>query len=99
MTTLSELSEDEKNLLEWLSQEDTSQYGECYGKSLDTLIAKGYAFVHGEESGMLNNFIAKKAGPDNLMFRAVSLTPAGMELAKEMRNASDRKSSHAPQAE
>lgn len=35
----------EKDLLEWLGQEDSSAYGECHGEQLDALIAKGLAEV------------------------------------------------------
>jgi hypothetical protein len=51
-----------------------AQYGECYGPSLDSLIAKGYAVVDDEESGLNNSFIAK--GRD-LMYRTVTITDAG----------------------
>ncbi len=71
------MNSDEYDLLEWLSHEDVSQYGECYGKSLDSLIAKGLAIIHGPESGINNPFIAKGHG---IMFRAVSLTVAGKAL-------------------
>lgn len=40
------LSKDERFLLEWLSKEGYSQYGECCGESLNGLIAKGLATVH-----------------------------------------------------
>ena len=66
------MSENEQRLLEWLGQEDYSQYGECYGTALDSLIAAGLVHVHG--SGEHQNFIAKG---NDLMFRAVSLTPSG----------------------
>jgi hypothetical protein len=67
------LTEDEADLLDWLGQEDFSQYGECHGKALDALIAKGLAQVHG--SGEHQSFIAKGT---SLMFCAVSLTQAGI---------------------
>lgn len=35
----------EKDLLEWLGQEDSSAYGECHGDQLDALIAKGLVEV------------------------------------------------------
>lgn len=67
------LSDSETDLLRWLGTENFSQYGECYGKDLDGLIAKGLAEVHGpgEHQG---GFIAKGTG---MMYRAVSLTEAG----------------------
>lgn len=67
------MTANEKFLLEWLSQED-GQYGECYGPSLDALVAKGFAKVGGEETGTNNSFIAK--GRD-IMYRAVSITETG----------------------
>lgn len=73
------LTPNERFLLVWLGQEDFSQYGECHGAALDALIVKGLAQVHGEESGINNNFIAK--GRD-LMYRAVSLTESGWAARK-----------------
>lgn len=71
---------DEADLIEWLSCEDFSQYGECYGKTLDSLIANGLAQVHGP--GEHQVFIARGPGQ---MYRAVSLTEAGWEMAKKLR--------------
>jgi hypothetical protein len=73
-----ELTEEERDLLRWLGQEDFSQYGECHGKSLDALIAKGFAKLHGD-NGELGSFIAKGRGP---MFQSVSLTDAGRTALK-----------------
>jgi hypothetical protein len=81
--TIEQLTKDERFLLEWLSKEDFSQYGECHGKSLDGLIAKGLAQLHGAETERNNTFIAKG---DGIMFRAVSLTEKGWGLIKEMRS-------------
>lgn len=36
----------EEFLLDWLSKEDSSAYGECSGKTLDALVAKGLATFH-----------------------------------------------------
>jgi hypothetical protein len=70
------LTADEKMLLEWLGREDYSQYGECYGKSLDSLTAKGLAQIH--QPGEHQHFIANDfAGTKGIMFCAVSLTDAG----------------------
>lgn len=77
-----ELTEDQKDLLEWLSHEETSQYGECHGASLDALVEKGLAEVLGPETEMHNTFIAKGRG---IMFRAVRLTEAGWIRAAEER--------------
>jgi hypothetical protein len=79
MTTL---NSSEKDLLQWLSSEDFSQYGECYGANLDRLVALGLAEVMGEETEMNNTFIAKGRG---IMFRAVRLTEAGWAKVKELR--------------
>ena len=69
-----ELTPSERFLLDWLSKEDFSQYGECHGRTLDRLIERGLAQLHGEETETQNTFIAKGHG---IMFRAVSLTDAG----------------------
>jgi hypothetical protein len=74
------MNEAELDLLKWLGQEDYSQYGECHGATLDALIAKGLAQLHGD-NGELGSFIAKGRGP---MYQSVSLTDAGRAaLAKE----------------
>lgn len=72
------LSTAELQLLKWLGKEEFSQYGECYGKTLDALIAKGLAEVH-EPGSHQSNFIAQGAGK---MYRAVSLTEAGRAALK-----------------
>ncbi|WP_291869728.1 hypothetical protein [Bradyrhizobium sp.] len=69
----SALASNEIALLVWLSKED-GQYGECYGGTLDGLIAKGLAKVQSEESGLNNSFISKGT---SIMYRAVSITDAG----------------------
>lgn len=43
MTSMKELSGEEQFLLKWLSKEDSSAYGECYGYALNTLINTGLA--------------------------------------------------------
>jgi hypothetical protein len=73
--TVGGASEIDFHLLDWLRED--GQYGECHGKALDVLIAKGLAVVEGEESGLNNGFIAK--GTD-IMYRRVSLTEAGRAL-------------------
>jgi hypothetical protein len=76
------LNASERNLLEWLSREDYSQYGECYGASLNRLIELGLAQVH--KPGEHQNFIANDwQGTKGIMFRAVSLTEAGWEELKK----------------
>ena len=64
---------EELDLLKWLGTEEYSQYGECHGKTLDSLIGKGLAQLHNgreQQSG----FIARG---DSQMYQAVSLTSAG----------------------
>lgn len=73
-----ELSGAERELLKWLAQEDFSQYGECYGNTLDAVIAKGLAQLHhGRE--FQSGFIAKG---NSKMYQAVSLTAAGRDALK-----------------
>lgn len=69
-----ELTDDERVLLHWLAEEETNQYGECYGATLDALMARGLAALLGEHTETQNNFIAKGRG---LMYRAVRITEAG----------------------
>lgn len=72
------ITQDEMALLEWLGKEDFSQYGECHGKTLDVLIEKGLAQLHGD-SGNLGSFIAKGDGP---MYQSVSLTDLGRSILR-----------------
>lgn len=66
------LASGEHDLLEWLVPEN-GQYGECYGKTLDALLAKGFAQVlDGREHQ--SGFIAKG---NDIMYRAVAITDAG----------------------
>jgi hypothetical protein len=67
------LCDAELDLLKWLGESDYSQYGECYGKSLDSLISQGLAQIHNSPEHK-SGFIAKGNGP---MYRAVSLTDGG----------------------
>jgi hypothetical protein len=80
---MTNLTVSEKDLLLWLGREDFSQYGECHGSALDSLIAKGLAQLHGEETETNNTFIAKGHG---IMFRAVSLTDAGLDVVSLIRS-------------
>ena len=73
---MTDLTKDELFLLDWLKTDD-GQYGECHGKALDGLVAKGLAVVGGGETGIRNGFIAKGTG---MMYRAVSITDAGRDL-------------------
>ena len=72
-----ELSQRERYLLKWLGESDVSQYGECNGAALDTLVANGLAVVLGEETEIANPFIGNGRG---IMYRAVKLTEAGRAL-------------------
>ncbi len=58
-------------LLEWLSVEETSAYGECRGKNLSRLIEGGFA-----------HFAAHAGDPD---YSRVALTEAGWQALKEGR--------------
>lgn len=74
----------DRDLLEWLAQSNYSQYGECYGASLDRLIGQGLARIHepGEHQG---SFIAQdNAGKRGIMYCAVSLTDKGRARLKEL---------------
>lgn len=82
---MTDLTGSERDLLKWLGQEDFSQYGECHGTTLDSLIAKGFAQVH--EPGQHQNFIANDfGGTKGDMYRAVSLTEAGRNKLRELRS-------------
>lgn len=69
---------DEVDLLKWIARDDFAQYGECYGKTLDALIEKGLAQVHGPNEHQ-SGFIARGSG---MMYRAVSITEAGYQFLK-----------------
>lgn len=70
------LNPDEADLLKWLASEDYSQYGECHGRVLDSLISYGLAQLH--NPGEHQHFIANDfAGNKGIMFQAVSLTDLG----------------------
>ena len=79
-----DLTDNERDLVEWLGQEDFSQYGECYSRALDSLVAKGLAQIHppGEHQ---SGFIAQDhAGTKGDMYRAVSLTKLGEDYAERI---------------
>ena len=79
------LSKVEAELLDWLGEEDYSQYGECYGRALDHLVELGLAKVHGP--GEYQHFIANDpAGTKGMNYRAVSLTEVGLELRRQIKN-------------
>lgn len=70
---MTELTPSERLVLVWIGDDEYAQYGECYGKTLDALIARGLVQVHTERE-LQSGFIAKG---DMLMYMAVSLTEAG----------------------
>lgn len=64
-----QLTSQERFLLEWLSQEDESHYGECEGSALNVLVNSGLAQVkHSERNG----------------WALVSLTEAGWKALTEI---------------
>src|SRR5262245_22726053 len=70
------LTQEEQQLLDWLSLEEYSQYGECHGSALSSLIAKGLAQLH--SPGEHQVFIANDhLGVKGIMYQAVSLTEKG----------------------
>jgi hypothetical protein len=73
------MTNDERDLLRWLGKEDFSQYGECHGRALDALIARGFAVIHGP--GEHQTFIARGTSQ---MYRAVSLTDAGIAALRDL---------------
>lgn len=74
--TYHDLTPSERFILDWLSKQDFSQYGECRGRTLDRLIQRGLAQIHGP--GEHQHFIVNDpAGLMGMEFRAVSLTDAG----------------------
>jgi hypothetical protein len=77
--TTAPLEPAELDLLQWLSGEDFSQYGECHGAALDRLVELGLAQVHGPGEHQ-SGFVAHGTGS---MYRAVSLTEAGWQVVRE----------------
>jgi hypothetical protein len=73
-----ELNDAELELLVWLGGSEFSQYGECYGTTLDSLVTKGFAQIH-EPGEHQESFIIQG---HSSMHRAVSLTDAGREELK-----------------
>lgn len=76
------LTDVEISLMRWLLP-DKGQYGECYGETLNKLIARKYAEVKwGREHQ--TGFIAQG---DGIKYQAVMLTQAGIDALKELDNA------------
>lgn len=63
----------ELDLLKWVAEGEPAQYGECHGRILDALIAKGEVEVRNGREHQ-TPFIAKG---DDLMYQAVFLTDKG----------------------
>jgi len=81
---MSVLTPSEKNLLLWLNGEDYSQYGECHGADLDSLITQGLAQIHGPGEYQ-SGFIAQDhTGEKGMKYRAVSLTKLGVQLVRQI---------------
>lgn len=72
-----ELNKEQRALVNWLGRDEYSQYGECYGSDLDSLVEMGLAQIH-DNGQFQEGFIAKH--PTHPMFRAVSLTEAGRSV-------------------
>lgn len=68
---MTEFTSSQHHLIEWLSKEDSSLYGECKGKDLDRLFEFG-----------LVEWKAKDARGDD--FSRVGLTEAGYERARTL---------------
>lgn len=66
------LTSQEKFLLDWLSKEDFSSYGECEGSSLNVLINCGLAQVGRDAAGRGGSYAP------------VSLTEAGWALLRQL---------------
>ena len=62
MTEISELTKSDLFLLGWLAKAEYSQYGECYGTSLDALVARGLAQVHEKGDKMYNKVSVTDSG-------------------------------------
>lgn len=64
----------ERFLLEWLSKEESSAYGECHGDALNELLRRGFAIVSPAMVGR------------DPHYRRVSITDSGLaSLQKEER--------------
>lgn len=69
---MSELTKDQWFLLEWLSKEESSAYGECYGHSLDGLVQLGLAQLGPIPFGRSEEY------------RPVALTDAGFTVYRRL---------------
>lgn len=78
---MAELKKAERDLLLWLAESEFSQYGECYGTALTSLMMRGLAKVRFERQAQ-EGFIVQGEG---LMYRAVALTDDGRALARRLK--------------
>lgn len=69
---VTELTDLERHLLEWLAREDESRYGECHGKTFDALEKKGFVKLNGPR------------GHVNELKFGCGLTEAGKALVAEL---------------
>ncbi|WP_028164164.1 hypothetical protein [Bradyrhizobium elkanii] len=58
-----ELTPQQVSLLAWLGEEEFFRYSECYGSTLDSLIARGLAQVH-DPASKTDNATAKRPRHD-----------------------------------
>lgn len=65
------LTRSEHHLLDWLSKEDASAYGECKGSALDRLIDAGFARIVSND-------------PRGRDYSSVALTDAGIALRHQV---------------
>lgn len=72
------LTSSETHLLKWLSR-DIGQYGECHGKDLETLRARGWVRCSGDEAPE-----ASGQWPPPTMFHGVELTTTGYQAAVDL---------------
>ena len=72
---MEKLTKDEWRVLEWLSREDGSLFGECHGPALDRLVELGLAEIGPDPAGK------------GLMYRSVGVTDYGWEFLTDMREA------------
>jgi hypothetical protein len=79
--TATELTVPERNLLEWLGEEDFSRYGECRGRALNLLVEHGLAKVHKDDE----RFWVHTLSEDREDYQAVSLTDAGRDVLRTLK--------------
>lgn len=73
MGKLTDLTREQRFLLEWLAKEDSSALGECEGSALNTLIERGYATIGPMPDGHPRQYAR------------VKVTETGFEMLKQER--------------